>query len=244
MSNTRGAEILITGGAGFIGSNLATKLVKNGARVTILDAMIKPYGANEFNLKEIKHKITFIKGDIRSIQTVINVVDGKDFIFHLAGQTGRMISMEQPRLDTDINCLGTLAVLEAIRKQKKKPKLIFGSSRGVIGKPIYFPVDESHPTNPRDIYGINKLAAEKYCMLFGEQYDFGVTSLRLNNVYGPKCQIKSNHYGTINLFIAYALQNKILPIFGEGTQTRDYIYIDDVVDAFIKSMSSKVDGEI
>jgi UDP-glucose 4-epimerase len=244
MKNISGAEVVITGGAGFIGSNLAEKLLAEGVKITILDSMIKPYGGNMFNLSKIRSDITFIKGDIRSEKNLKNVIDGKDFVFHLAAQTGRLISMENPVLDTSINCLGTINILNVIRKQKRKPKLIFSSSRGVIGKPTYLPVDESHLENPRDIYGVNKLAAEKYCLLFGNQYDFGVTSLRLNNVYGPKCQIKSNHYGTINLFIAYALQGKILQIYGTGNQTRDYIYIADVVDAFIKSMGNKANGEI
>jgi len=239
-----GAEVLITGGAGFIGSNLAEKLLEIGAKVTILDAMIAPYGSNKFNIKKIKQNSIFIKGDVRSPSVVNKCIAGKDFIFHLAGQTGRIISMNNPILDTSINCVGTLTVLNAIRNQKKKPKLIFAGSRGVIGKPKYLPVDEKHPQNPRDIYGINKLAAEQYSLLFGKNYEFAVTSLRLNNVYGPKCQIKSNHYGTINLFIAYALQNRVLPIYGDGEQARDYIYVTDVVDAFIKAMSPKADGEI
>lgn len=243
MKNLSGAEILITGGAGFIGSNLAEKLVKLNAKVTILDAMISPYGGNEFNLKNIKSKISFVKGDVRSRAQVKKVIDGKDFVFHLAAQTGRNISMTNPKLDTDINCMGTLTILDQIRKNKRKPKLIFSGSRGVIGEPIYFPVDEKHPENPRDVYGINKLAAERYCLLFGNEYGFGATSLRLNNVYGPKCQIRSNHYGTLNLFIAYGLQNKVLPIYGTGLQTRDYIYVDDVVEAFVMATSPKVDGQ-
>jgi len=243
MKNISGAKILITGGMGFIGSNLAEKLVENGARVTILDAMIAPYGGNEFNLERFRSKIDLIEGDIRSEEAVKKAVNGKDLVFHLAGQTGRIISMEDPVLDTEINCLGTLNILDAIRKEVNKPKIIFAGSRGVIGKPNYLPVDEKHQENPKDIYGINKLTAERYCFLFGSDYGFRATSLRLNNVYGPKCQIKSNHYGTLNLFVAYALQGKVLPIYGDGKQTRDYIYISDVVDAFVKAMSPKADGQ-
>lgn len=242
--NLSSAQILITGGAGFIGSNLAIELTKIGANVTVLDAMIKPYGANLFNLKKINKKVKIINGDVRSSEDVRIAVDGKDYIFHLAGQTGRVISMDNPGLDLDINCNGTLEILNAIRTSKRKPKIIFASSRGVIGQPKYLPVNESHTTKPRDVYGINKHAAEQYCMLFGNEYGFGATSLRLNNVYGPRCQIKSNHYGTINLFISYALQGKTLPVYGDGKQTRDYIYISDVVDAFVKATNKKVDGEV
>jgi dTDP-glucose 4,6-dehydratase/UDP-glucose 4-epimerase len=238
------SEVLVTGGAGFIGSTLARKLLKFGANVTILDAMIVPYGGNEFNFEQIKSKITFIKADIRSKKHVESAVKGKDYIFHLAAQTGRVISMDDSVFDTEINCLGTLNILTAIRKQKKKPKLLFASSRGVIGKPEYLPVDENHPQNPLDVYGINKLTNEKYCFLYSSHYGFDVSVLRLNNVYGPRCQIRSNHYGTINLFVSYALQNKVLPIYGDGLQTRDYIYVDDIVDAFITAIHPKANGKL
>lgn len=243
MKNIKNSNILITGGAGFIGSTLADRLVDQGAKVTIFDAMISPYGGNEFNISKIKKQIKFIQKDIRNDEELKKAIDGKDFIFHLAGQTGRSISMNDPVLDTNINLIGTMNVLNAIRLQKKKPKLVFASSRGVIGKPDYLPVDENHVPNPRDIYGINKLAAEKSVLLFGKEYEFGATALRLNNVYGPRCQIKSNHYGTINLFVSYSLRRMEMPIYGSGLQTRDYVYVDDVVDAFMLSMDKKANGE-
>jgi UDP-glucose 4-epimerase len=240
----RGAEILITGGAGFIGSNLAEKLVSMQAHVTIVDAMIPPYGGNKKNLAEIKKNIKFIHGDIRRKELMNSLAGGKDFIFHLAGQTGRVISMKNPKLDFDINCNGTLTVLNAIKKQKKKAKLIFASSRGVIGKPLYFPVDEHHPTYPRDVYGAHKLAAENYCTIYAREYGIPVTILRFNNVYGPRCQIKSNHYGTINLFIAYALQGKRIQLYGDGKQTRDYLYVDDAVTSLVKASDTKANNHI
>lgn len=239
----RGAKILITGGAGFIGSNLAEALLRNGAVITIIDAMIEPYGGNLFNLKDFLGKVEFVKGDVRSRDFMRNYVKGKNYVFHLAAQTGRLISLKNPKLDYDINCNGTLSVLEAISSENRKAKLIFSSSRGVIGAPVYLPVDENHPTNPRDEYGKNKNLAEQACFLYGNKYGFSVTSLRLNNVYGPKCQIKSNHYGTINLFIRYALEKKTLPIYGNGKQTRDYIYVSDAVAALIKAIDRKADGE-
>lgn len=240
----KGKKILITGGAGFIGSTLAEKLVSLGADVTVLDAMIIPYGGNLYNLKKIRKQIKFVRGDIRSEHLVKELVGSQDFVFHLAAQTGRNISMQNPKLDTDINIHGTLNILNSMRNLKNKPKFIFAGSRGVIGKPEYLPVDENHTPNPKDIYGINKLAAEKYALLLAEENNFKATSLRLNNVYGPKCQIKSNHYGTLNLFVSYALQGKTLPIYGDGKQVRDYVYIDDIVDAFVKATSPKSDGKI
>ena len=244
MKGVRGAEILITGGAGFIGSNLAIQLVAHGAHVTVLDSFIPPYGGNRFNLFPIDKSFRLIEGDVRSRDLLKKLVGGKDFIFHLAGQTGRVISMNRPEFDIDINCTGTISILEAIKAQSRKAKIIFTSSRGVIGEPKYLPVHEGHPVGPKDIYGADKLAAEWYVRIYGNEYTIPYTILRLNNVYGPRCQIRSNHYGTINLFISYALQNKEIPIYGDGTQTRDYVYVDDTVDALIRSCDKKADGEI
>ncbi len=244
LKRIRGANVLVTGGAGFIGSNLTEKLVKNGLKVTVLDLFLEPYGGNKFNIEKIKDKIRLVKGDVRSKETVEKLAKGKDIIFHLAGQTGRTISFSDPFLDLSINSIGTLNILESIKKNKNHAKLIFSSSRGVIGKPIYLPVDEEHFTNPRDIYGIHKLAAEKYCLAYKQEFGTRSTILRLNNVYGPKCQVRSNHYGTINLFIKYALSKEILPIYGTGKQTRDYVYVDDVVNALILAIDPKADGEI
>jgi len=240
-SNIRGSHILITGGAGFIGSTLAEALVEKGAKVTIVDAMISPYGGNLYNIKPFKKKITFVQGDVRSKRLMRTLVDGKDYVFHLAGQTGRVISMENPWFDTDININGTLTVLDAMKKAKNKGKIIFASSRGVIGEPLHLPVDESHPLHPKDVYGANKLVAEQYCMLYAKEYGLGATVLRFNNIYGPKCQIRSNHYGTINLFIAYALQGKPMTVYGSGAQTRDYVYVTDVASALIAAMDKKAD---
>lgn len=243
MLDVKGAEVLITGGAGFIGSNLARRLVKKGAKVTILDAMILPYGGNPFNLYDIKKSIVFEEGDVRSKRLLKKLCVGKDYIFHLAGQTGRVISMKNPKLDYGINCQGTLNILDTVKKQQKKSKIIFSSSRGVIGEPLYLPVDEKHPTFPRDMYGAHKLAAEHYCQMYSREYDIPISILRFNNVYGPGCQIRSNHYGTINLFISYALQGKVLPVYGDGLQTRDYVYVDDVVTSLLAVLNKKADGQ-
>lgn len=244
MVDIRDAEVLITGGVGFIGSTLAQKILAAGARVTVLDSMIEPYGGNEFNLRDIVEKISFIKGDIRSRKDVEKAVNGKDIIYHLAGQTGRVISMQRPEFDYEMNVKGTLLLLDTLRKNNKEAKFIFTSSRGVIGDPISLPVDESHPTNPKDIYGAHKLVAEKYCSIYAWEYGIDVGIVRFNNIYGPRCQIKSNHYGTINLFIRYALEGKVLPIYGTGTQTRDYVYVDDAVSALICMLHPHAKNEL
>ena len=127
----------------------------------------------------------------------------------------------------------------------KKAKIVFTSSRVVIGEPQYFPVDEEHPTNPKNIYGIDKLLAEKYCQLYNDVYDLSVSILRLSNVYGPRAQLRYPNYGVLNLFVGYALSNRTIPIYGDGTQTRDYVFVEDVVKALIlAAQSDKSVGEI
>lgn len=238
-------KILITGGLGFIGSSIAVKCVENGADVTIFDACLEPYGWNFANIETIKEKIFFIKADVRDKKQIRKAVQGKDILFHMAAQVGREISMENPELDTEVNCIGTLNVLESVRKLSTLPKIIFAGSRGQVGEPVYLPVDEKHPDNPTDIYGINKLAAEKYIMLYHTVYDLPVVSLRLNNVYGPRCQMHAGFYGILNWFMSNVMQGKPITVYGEGLQTRDYVYIDDVVDAFIKvSLAEKTNGEM
>lgn len=237
--------MLITGGLGFIGSNLAHRLVQMGADVTILDAMLEPYGFNMWNIKGIENDVKIVIGDIRDSRKVASTIKEKDYIFHLAAQVGRTISMDSPILDLKINCLGTLNILRCCRKYNDDAKVIYSSSRAVIGEPLYLPVDENHPTNPSDIYGINKLSAEKYCLLYHTLHGIHTTLLRLTNVYGPRSQIKNNYYSILNWFIGLALMNKPIPVFGNGNQTRDYVFVDDVVEAFILAAShEKANGEI
>lgn len=237
-------DILIIGGLGFIGSNLAHALVKKGFKVTIIDAELDPYGWNNFNIETIKDKVEYKKVDIRHKDNIFNAVKGQDIIFNFAGQVSRLISLENPELDIDINILGSINVLEAVKIHSPNAKVIFAGSRGQTGEPVYLPVDEEHPDNPNDIYGINKLTAEKYHKLYFDVYGLKTTVFRINNVYGPRCQIKHGHYGVLNLFIGWALQDLPLTVFGDGSQTRDYIYIDDLIEAFIKVMNNPgTDGQ-
>ncbi|MBN1559541.1 NAD-dependent epimerase/dehydratase family protein [candidate division KSB1 bacterium] len=245
LNKLNGQDILITGGMGFIGSNLAHRLVHSGARVTIYDACLDPYGWNWANLDGIRHDVQVVIGDIRDEEKLTQHVLGKDVIFHLAAQVGREVSMASPELDADINCNGTIKLCQALVKGGSRAKVVYAGSRGQIGEPIYLPVDEAHPTEPTDVYGINKLAAEKYLLLYGHIYHFPVVSLRLNNVYGPRCQMEHGFYGILNWFIQNAMTGKDITVYGDGKQTRDYIYIDDVVDAFIRAaVSSQTDNNI
>lgn len=238
-------NVLITGGLGFIGSSIAHRLTSLGARVTLLDACLHPYGWNLANIREIEKQVRFIEGDVRDRSLIGSLVRESDFVFHMAAQVGREISMEQPALDTEVNCTGTLNVLETARAMQIPPKILFAGSRGQAGEPQYLPVDEKHPDHPTDIYGINKLAAEQYCMLYHHVYGLPVTSLRLNNVYGPRCQMHAGFYGILNWFMSNVMQDKPITVYGDGAQTRDYVYIDDVVDAFVRAASvSAMDGQV
>ena len=230
-------KVLITGGLGFIGSSIAHACVRHGAEVTLVDACIEPYGHNRANIAGIEQDVQVRKGDVRDRALMKELVASKDIVFHMAAQVGREISMESPELDVDINCNGTINVLEANRGGSAK--VIFAASRGQIGEPVYLPVDEKHPQNPTDVYGINKLAAEKYLFLYSHVYGFPVVSLRLNNVYGPRCQMHAGFYGILNWFMVNAMDGKPITVYGTGQQTRDYVYIDDVVDAFVRSAISE-----
>ncbi|MDZ7270229.1 MAG: NAD-dependent epimerase/dehydratase family protein [candidate division KSB1 bacterium] len=245
IEQMQGVRVLITGGLGFIGSNLAHRLVSLGAEVTLYDACLEPYGWNFANIEGIADRVKVVKGDVRDYPLLAEQVREQDVVFHLAAQVGREISMENPALDVDINCHGTLNVARACAEASRRVKVVYAGSRGQIGEPLYLPVDEEHPTNPTDVYGINKLAAEKYLLLFGKVYGFPVVSLRLNNVYGPRCQMHHGFYGILNWFIKRAMTGEPITVYGDGGQTRDYVYIDDVVDAFIlAAQRPEADGEV
>jgi UDP-glucose 4-epimerase len=240
----QGKKILITGGLGFIGSSIAHACVKHGARVTLLDACLEPYGWNFANIAGIKNEVEFIKGDVRDRELLNKLAPAQELVFHMAAQVGREISMENPKLDIDINCNGTINVLEACRLSANGVKVLFAGSRGQIGEPVYLPVDENHPQNPTDVYGINKMAAEKYLFLYSHVYGFPTVSLRLNNVYGPRCQMHAGFYGILNWFMANAMTGKPITVYGAGAQTRDYVYIDDVVEAFLAAaLSERADND-
>jgi UDP-glucose 4-epimerase len=240
-----GKKVLITGGLGMIGSNLAHALVKAGAKVAILDASLPLYGSNKFNLKGIENQIEVIAGDIRSSFLMGKAVKGKDFIFHLAAQVSYIDSMIDPLVDLDINCRGHLILLEACRKANPKAKIIFSGSRMEYGKIQSIPVTEEHPTNPLMFYGIHKLTAEKYNLLYWNNFGIPSVTVRITNPYGPRQQMRHAKYGIINWFIRQAMGNKDIFIFGDGKQIRDYIYIEDIVDGLLAvAVSPKTAGKV
>jgi len=239
LAPLRGARCLVTGGLGFIGSNIAHKLVQLGGEVTVLDACLEPYGWNPANIREIKEKVRFVKADIRDADAMASAVSEKDYIFNCAGQVSHVDSMKDPFLDLDINCRGNLVLLEACRKHADKAKIVYAGTRGQMGSLHYSPADEEHPDNPTDVYGADKWAAEKYHLVYHSAFGLPTTSLRINNTYGERHQMKHAKYGILNWFVRLALEGKEIQVFGDGSQTRDYNYIGDVVDACVLAAASK-----
>ncbi len=238
-NNFAGKKALITGGLGFIGSNIAHRMVAAGAEVRVFDACLDPYGWNFANISEIRDKIEFMKGDTRDEKAVREAVDGADLIFDCASQISHSISVEKPLVDIQINCIGALNLLEAARNSKSDPTIVYAGTRGQIGQMKYCPIDEAHPTDPVDMNGINKLAAEKYCMLYNRLYGLKTTSLRINNAYGERCQVRHADYGIVNYFIRLAIEGKDLTVYGDGLQKRDYSHVSDIVEAMVLSAASK-----
>ena len=243
MDDFKGKNVLITGGLGFIGSTLAHRLVEAKARVTILDAMLTPYGGNKFNIKEIADHVELVNGNIIDEKIVRQAVDGKDYIFHLAGQVGYLDAKEKPFLDLDFNGRGNLIVLEAVKKKAAAARILFSSSRLVYGKIQQVPVKESHATQPLSLYGIHKLLGEKYYAYYAHNFGIHGLSLRIPNPYGPRQQMKHSKYAIVGWFIRQAMEGKKIKIYGDGKQLRDYIYIDDIVEAMMRLIIKGQDGE-
>jgi nucleoside-diphosphate-sugar epimerase len=245
LPNLSGKGVLITGGAGMLGSTLAQLAVEQGARVRIVDAMLPLYGGHRFNLESIKHEIEFIEGDIRDAAVMNEAARDVDCVFDLAAQVSYVHSNRDPLLDLDINCRGHLIVLEACRQFAPKAKVVFSSSRFVYGTTQYNPVDEDHPTNCTSIYGIHKLTVEKYCNFYHAAFNLDTSCVRIANPYGPRQQMKHNAYGIVNWFIRLAMEGKPLTIYGDGKQARDYVFADDVALGLIAvALSPQTNGRV
>jgi len=232
-------KVLITGGLGFIGSNLAKKLVTLGADVTLLDSLIPEYGGNLFNIIEIEGKVKVNISDIRDNFGIRHIVRGKEYIFNLAGQTSHIDSMTDPVTDLEINAKAQITLLEACRNAGTSPKIVFASTRQLYGKPQYLPVDESHPIRPVDINGINKLAGEWYHSLYDSVYNIPTCSLRLTNTYGPGMRIRDARQTFLGIWIRQIIEKKPISIYGSGDQLRDFNYVDDVVEALLIAGASE-----
>jgi len=238
-------RVLITGGLGFIGSNLAIKLVDLGAKVTLVDSLIPQYGGNLWNIEPIKDRVKINISDVRDEHSMKYLVDGQDFLFNLAGQTSHIDSMEDPGTDLEINAVAQLKILEACRHYNPDIKLVFASTRQIYGKPISIPVDESHPLRPVDVNGINKMAGEQYHLVYNQVYGIRSSILRLTNTYGPRMRVKDARQTFLGIWIRRIIEGKPVTIYGDGSQLRDFNYVDDVVDALILAAATdKTNGQI
>lgn len=240
-----GRRVLITGGLGFLGSNLAIRLVERGAQVLLLDSMLPLYGGNLFNIAPIRDRVQVNFSDIRDRHSMNYLVQERDIIFHLAGQVSHVDSVVDPFTDVEININGTLAVLEACRQFNPSAKIVFTGTRGQYGPSTRLPVDEEAPTNAQGIYAINNLTAEKIVMMYHEVHGLRGACLRITNTYGPRHQMKHNRYGVLNWFIRLAMEGRTIPVMGDGTYLRDFLYVDDTVAALLDAASDPAaDGQI
>jgi dTDP-glucose 4,6-dehydratase/UDP-glucose 4-epimerase len=245
MKNYSGKEILITGGLGFIGSNLARSLVAQGANVTLVDSLIPQYGGNPFNIEDIRDKVSVNFCDVRDTHAMTYLIQGKDYLFNLAGQTSHLDSMTDPHTDLDINAAAQLSILEVCRKENPDIKIVFASTRQLYGKPDYLPVDEKHPIRPVDVNGINKLAGEWYHLLYNNVYGIRSCALRLTNTYGPGMRVKDARQTFLGIWIRLLLEGKPIKIFGDGLQLRDFTYVDDCIEALLLAgASDKANGKV
>ena len=241
----RGRAVMITGGLGFIGSNLARMLVGIGADVLLVDSLIPDYGGNLFNIDGIADRVRVNVADIRQQSTMNHLVRGRDVIFNLAGQVSHIDSLRDPYTDLEINCRSQLTVLEACRNHNPQVKVVFAGTRQVYGRPDSLPVTERHLVRPTDINGINKAAGEYYHLVYNNVFGIRACSLRLTNVYGPRQLIKHNRQGFVAWFIRLAIEDKTIEIYGDGTQVRDFVYVDDAADAFLRAGASNAcNGEV
>jgi UDP-glucose 4-epimerase len=235
--NFEGASVLITGGLGFIGSNLARRLDSLGADITIVDSLIPDYGGNLFNIEGIRDRIQVNVSDVRDTHSLRHLVQGKDYLFNLAGQTSHLDSMVNPMPDLEINCQAQISILETCRAGNPKIKIVFASTRQIYGRPLQLPVPETHPLSPVDVNGINKMAGEQYHLLYNNVYGIPATALRLTNTIGPRMRIKDARQTFVGLWVRQLLEGKPISVWG-GKQLRDFTDVEDAVDAFLLAAAS------
>lgn len=241
----QGKRALITGGMGFTGSNLAIALVDVGADVTIVDAMIPGYAGNLFNIAPVRDRVAIHFCDIRDVDAMNNLVQAQDYVFHLAGQVDHILSLTDPFPDIDINIKGTAVLMEALRWYNPRAKVIYTGTRGQYGSAVTLPVSETAPTHPKGIYEISNLTAEKIIQVYNDVHGIAAVLLRLTNIYGPRAQMKHPRYGVVNWFVRLAVDDETIQVFGDGKILRDFLYIDDAVEAILMSaLEPKAVGEV
>jgi UDP-glucose 4-epimerase len=241
----RNRRVMVTGGLGFIGSNVVHQLVDLGADVLIVDSLFPDYGGNPFNIEGVKDRVRVSLSDVRDAASMDVLVRDREVIFNLAGQVSHIDSMNDPYTDLEINCRAQLSMLEACRKFNPRVRVVFAGTRQVYGRPDSLPVDERHLVRPADINGVNKAAGEYYHLLYNNVFGVRACSLRLTNVYGPRQLVRHNRQGFIGWFIRLAIEGREIQVFGDGSQLRDFVYVDDAVDAFLRAGATDAcDGDV
>ena len=237
----RGLHCVVTGGLGFVGSNLVVRLVGEGAHVTVIDSLVPGCGANPFNLRPVAGEVEILECDISDADTLRQHMRPPDVIFNIAGEISHSASMSQPNRDLRINTIAQLQFLLFCRDMFRGARIVYASTRQLYGRPKYLPVNEEHPLNPVDFNGVHKGAAEQYHLLLSDLGDLDCVVLRLSNIYGPRMALHLPQQGVMNVYIARALSGKPLTIYGDGMQLRDPLFIDDTVDAFLRAGLASVD---
>jgi UDP-glucose 4-epimerase len=237
--------VLVTGGLGFIGSSLAHRLVELGAEVMLVDSLVPEYGGNLANIAGIEGSVRVNVSDVRDEHSLRSLIRGQEILFSLAGQTSHVDSLHDPFTDLDINCRSQLSILETCRRENPEVKTVFASTRQLYGRPRYLPVDEQHPVAPVDPNGVNKAAGEGYYLVYGQVYGLRTSILRLTNTYGPRMRVKDDRQTFLGTWLRLAVVGDELLIYGDGSQRRDFTYVDDAVDAFLLAgVRAEADGEV
>ena len=241
----RGRRVLVTGGLGFIGSNLTRLLVSLGADVLVVDSLLQGAGGLRYNIDDIADAVTVLIEDVRHPKAMNRAVCDREVIFNLAGQVSHIDSMRDPYLDLEVNCRSQLTLLEACRYFNPAVKVVFAGTRQVYGRPQSLPVDETHLVRPTDINGINKVAGEYYHLVYNNAFGIRACSLRLTNVFGPRQLVRHNRQGFIGWFIRLAVEDRTIQIYGDGSQIRDLVFVDDAADAFLRAGANDAcNGEV